>query len=614
MKRRRLRRSMLGSLVISAAGAFLAKRRDARYGAKTEPVCCGGIAVLGWGKPYYLTLLNIDGCCMENTVDDKKRLGAYYTPERAARILADWAIQSPSDTVLEPSFGRCGFLQAVVDQLGAQGCEEGIHNVHGYDVDPAAFEGPYEILVRKNGAHNQFRKGDFLETTPVDLGGRKFDVVIGNPPYVSYHNMEGRQREAAVQAIRESDFSLDRKASLWAYFVLHALTFLAEGGRVAWVLPGSFFHADYSATIIDAVTGHFERAVALQLGERIFQKEGAEEHSVILLASGWESETLCEELRVGYVPSLDDLERTIQKWEDGDWEGRSYSSRIEVAFMEPAVSEANRQIRERCRVQRLGSAVKDVKIGIVTGDNRFFVINRSDAQKHELEDQDWKYIFAKSKVTDGISVTEQDFEEAHQSDVRCLLIDGERECSENLENYFDQKDQEEIEANVTFGKRENWRMPDDGHEPDAFFTYMQSLGPRLILNQAEVNSTNTIHRIYFNGEASETERKALAVSLLSTFSRLSAEIEGRTYGSGVLKLEIGETRQLQFVLPSNVEEKGIEEAYRAIDTHLRNEELDEAEERANEFVFRDIGQRKRTEIIQTLKTGLRNARNRRRGA
>lgn len=550
---------------------------------------------------------------MESTVEDKKRLGAYYTPERAARILADWAIQSPSDRVLEPSFGRCGFLQAVVDRLRKDGREKPIHNVHGYDIDPTAFEGPYESLVRENGADSQFHEGDFLKATPADLVGGKFSVIIGNPPYVSYHNMEEEQRKAAVRAVRESDFSLDRKASLWAYFVLHALAFLAEGGRVAWVLPGSFFHADYSSTIIDAVTGHFERAIALHLGERIFRDEGAVEHSVILLADGWKPQYSCEDLKVGYVPSLDDLERTIQDWEDGDWTGKDYDSRIGVAFMAPRVADAIRRVEEECKVRRLGDVVEDVKIGIVTGDNRFFVIDRSEAQEHELEDRDWKYIFAKSKISDGISVSQKDFEDAYQSDERCLLVDGEGEASEQLEEYFDQKSKNKIESNVTFGKRENWRVPDDGNEPDAFFTYMQSLGPRLILNQVGVNSTNTIHRVYFGDEIGELERKALMVSLLSTFSRLSAEVEGRTYGSGVLKLEIGETRQLQFVVPSDVEEKATEEAYKAVDSHLRDEKLDEAEKRANEFVFRDIPQRKRTEIIQALKTGLRNARNRRRG-
>jgi adenine-specific DNA methylase len=549
---------------------------------------------------------------MESTVDEKKRLGVYYTPERVTRILAGWAIRSPTDCVLEPSFGGCGFLQAVVNRLAELGSEDAIHNVHGCDIDPEAFAGSYESLVRQNGAGSQFHEGDFLRMPPIELGRQDFDVVIGNPPYVSHHNMDEEQRRVARQALREDGFSLDRKASLWAYFVLHALTFLAEGGRVAWVLPGSFFHADYAAKIADVITNRFQRAVALQLGERIFQTEGAEEHSVILLADGWGTECSCEKLKVDYVPSLDDLERTIRRWENGDWQGRDYDSRIGFALMEPEVTDAIQQVRDRRRVLRLGD-VADVKIGIVTGDNRFFVINRTKAKQKDLTQQDWEYIFAKSKISAGISVKPSDFEEAYDSDLCCLLVNGKGEISESLERYFDQKSEEEVENNVTFGKRDDWRLPDDGNEPDAFFTYMQSLGPRLILNHADVNSTNTIHRVYFDVDLSEAERKAVAVSLLSTFSRLSAEVEGRTYGSGVLKLEIGETRQLQLVLPSNLGKKDSEEAFQAVDSHLRKEELNEAEQRANEFVFQDIAQRKQAEIIQALKTGLRNARNRRRG-
>jgi adenine-specific DNA methylase len=550
---------------------------------------------------------------MENTVDEKKRLGVYYTPERVASILANWAIRSPKDQVLEPSFGRCGFLQAVVDELEAKGCERAIHNIYGYDVDDDAFEGPYESLVRENGASSQFHRADFLKATPVDLGGRKFNVAIGNPPYVSYHNMDEEQRQTAAQAIRESDFSLDKRASLWAYFVLHTFAFLREGGRIAWVLPWSFFHADYSSTVIEAVTGHFERATAFQLGERIFQEEGAKEHSVILLAEGWQADTPCEELRVGYAPFLDDLSEMIEAWENGEWEGKVYDSAIGGTFMRPEVSESIQYVKENCRVRSLGDVIQDVKIGIVTGDNQFFVISRSEVENYGLQAEDWKHIFAKSKISRGVSLSKQDFKEAYQAGHRCVLIDAKTPVSEELEKYLKQKPREEIESNATFGKRSDWRLPDDENEPDAFFTYMQSLGPRLILNQAGVNSTNTIHRVYFDEEFSDVDRKALAVSLLSTFSRLSAEVEGRTYGSGVLKLEIGETRSLQVALPPDWKKNTVEKAYKEVDLFLREGSVENAKTRANKFVFQGIPKKKRTEIIQSLQEGLQNARRRRRG-
>lgn len=116
--------------------------------------------------------------------------------------------------------------------------------MHGYDIDSDAFEGPYESLVQENGAGDQFQERDFLKATPVDLGGRKFNVVIGNPPYVSYHNMEEAQRKAAVQAIRGSGFSLERQASGPTLFYTPS-----DSSQKEVVLRGSFRGVSFMPTI-----------------------------------------------------------------------------------------------------------------------------------------------------------------------------------------------------------------------------------------------------------------------------------------------------------------------------------------------------------------------------
>ena len=51
-------------------------------------------------------------------VDIKRLLGAYYTPDALANILAKWALVAERGTVLDPSFGRCAFLSAAAKILG----------------------------------------------------------------------------------------------------------------------------------------------------------------------------------------------------------------------------------------------------------------------------------------------------------------------------------------------------------------------------------------------------------------------------------------------------------------------------------------------------------------
>ena len=63
---------------------------------------------------------------------DRKRLGAFYTPDTLSKLLCDWAIRSPDDTVLEPSFGGCSFLVSSYDRLQELGSKTPAEKVYGF--------------------------------------------------------------------------------------------------------------------------------------------------------------------------------------------------------------------------------------------------------------------------------------------------------------------------------------------------------------------------------------------------------------------------------------------------------------------------------------------------
>ena len=52
----------------------------------------------------------------------RKARGAFFTPAALANFVSRWAIQEPSDRVLEPSCGEAAFLMSAatrLDELGA---------------------------------------------------------------------------------------------------------------------------------------------------------------------------------------------------------------------------------------------------------------------------------------------------------------------------------------------------------------------------------------------------------------------------------------------------------------------------------------------------------------
>ena len=54
---------------------------------------------------------------MKEPATIQKLRGGYYTPKQIADFLADWAIQTPTTTILEPSCGDGNILESAITTL-----------------------------------------------------------------------------------------------------------------------------------------------------------------------------------------------------------------------------------------------------------------------------------------------------------------------------------------------------------------------------------------------------------------------------------------------------------------------------------------------------------------
>ena len=152
------------------------------------------------------------------------------------------------------------------------------------------------------------------------------------------------------------------------------------------------------------------------------------------------------------------------------------------------------------KVVTLGQIAK-IGIGIVTGANRFFIVDLLTAKSHCLSDSYLRPVLSKFSMAPGLSLTVEDMIQARKENRKCLLIDTDHldvnRKGSALRNYLALMPRAKRRKIKTFKKRSLWHRPDDGRVPDAFFPYMYHHGPRIILNEVGTTSTNTIHRVYF---------------------------------------------------------------------------------------------------------------------
>lgn len=520
---------------------------------------------------------------------DTKLLGRYYTPISVAQGLTDWAICNPNTRVFDPSFGACAFYEASLRTLSHHGARKAGRRLFGVDIDLGA-RSYLESTLAAGGEPANFRTTDFLSLKPTDFGGHRFDAIVGNPPYVRHHALS--QKPTLHLEIGGSETRVPRSSSYWVYFLLHALRFLAPNGRLAFVLPGSFLYADYSDVVRQALLERFATVYIVIVEERLFPE--AEELSIVVLGEGHGGKS--SHLRVGYATTLDELGRILKNLghltkpvsRDCNPAWNSY-------LVKPSVSSRLAEFAERKGVGRLGDFA-NVKIGTVTGCNEFFVLNAEQVKKLDLP-IDWLFpILCRTSRASGLRFRNSDYRSIMRAGQPCFLLDvaDEDNLGGRISDYILFGETNGIDRRVKCQVRDPWFSFDRIDVPDAFLSSMSFDKVYLIENTMRAASTNNIHGVYWKaGISAQISRSILSLSV-STVFQLSAEIMGRYYGGGLLKIEPSDALNLIAIettsystfkrIDSALRRKSLTEAIRIADRavaealHLSDDELDELRE------------------------------------
>lgn len=522
-----------------------------------------------------------------DSLHTKKKLGAFYTPYELCLILTNWAIISHDDIILEPSFGQCSFLEASKNRLISLGSSSPKKQIYGCDIDENSFVFLAKVLDTPID-NEKFILKDFMDIIPNVHWDNNFNVSLGNPPYISGYNLTIDQKKDYAKRWKKMGVQLDGRASLWAHFLMHAISFIAPGGRIAWVLPGSFLQADYAVTIREYIGLTFSKTICILMEQRFFTQEGTEEETVILLAKNKKPQQKLQPICFANATDLLDLEKIINKWDKKRWAEKFVTARPSYLHADQNVLAIYEKILSSDLCLKLSNLMK-INIGVVTGANSFFVIDDKMRRSLNIPEEELGFILSKIKFAKGLTFSLCDQQESILLNNRGYLIHIESFIEDSsIGRYLKSFPYEQIIANKTFKKRKIWHAPNDNLIPDAFLSVMNHHGPRMVLNDAKINCTNTIHRAYFSKDLTQTQKKLLAISMLTSFSQLSAEFTGRRYGSGVLKHEPTEMKKIAILFPQTIKQKTINTFFNKVDHALRMEDQLAAMKLADQLIIHPL--------------------------
>lgn len=496
-----------------------------------------------------------------DTAGHRKARGAFFTPEQICSFIAAWAVRSADDRVLEPSCGEAAFLSAVATRLREldprRAVDEhlwAVDHVHGVELHEASAVLATETLdlARISPA---IWVGDFFDFEPQ----ARYDAVVGNPPYVRYQDFAGESRAKARERALREGVALTGLASSWAAFTVHAASMLAPGGRLGLVLPAELLTTNYAAPVRAYLMRRFATVQLVMFEARVFP--GVSEEVVLLLAEG---EGPTDKFTVRQVPDLDGLaavDRTAAAWRpspaDAKW--------VPALLPAPA-AEVYARLLDEGLFTTLDTWGK-TSLGMVTGNNKYFALTREEVAEAGLTAEDLIPICPPgSRHLRGLTFSTEAWEEMAADGHRTYLFRPQQELSAAAARYRDAGEANNVHKAYKCRVRNPWWQVPMAEAPDLFLTYMNHDAPRLVRNSAGVPYLNSIHGVRLRAGHQRLGRDFLPVAGLNSMTVLGAELVGRAYGGGMLKLEPKEADALP--VPSKALVETAAEALRAVRPQL----------------------------------------------
>jgi adenine-specific DNA-methyltransferase len=519
-----------------------------------------------------------------SALQDAKNAGAFYTDVQIAEFLVWWAVRSPLDTVLDPSFGGGVFLRAACQRLENLGGS--VHGqVFGAELDSRVHQ---EISLK---LHEEFRipassllEADFFSVDRITPAG--VDVVVGNPPFIRYQRFTGAARERALACAASAGVTVSGLASSWLPFLVHSVAQLKLGGRLAMVLPFELTQAAYARAGLDFLARSFGTVSLLTFRKKLFTD--LSEDTLLLLAQdkgrpsrSWRWRDLAHSGELAEMIRRDDREVSPCRVLDAERLATGEGRLIDHLLTRKA-RELYRKLGASIRSVRLGE-LADVGIGYVTGANEFFHLSPNAARYWKIPSQFLRPAVRRGRSLRGLFFTNQDWElGTHTGEAGYLLhIQPKDDLPASVQRYL--ATAQDIRTAYKVRSRKPWYAVPHVYHPDGFLSYMSGTTPRLVANDAGVVAPNSLHILRLRPTMT-LNHHAIPALWQTSLTRLSVELEGHALGGGMLKLEPKEAGNVLVAWPANF--RGLLDDAKALDTVSRTMDENTAMNEADNLILR----------------------------
>ncbi len=430
----------------------------------------------------------------------------------------------------------------------------------GIDIDRDRAQ---EAYLRCSTRNLQIILGDAL--SPETELGPKRNMMLVNPPYTRSSHIPEKYRSCAKQWAKDvTGINISDRAGLYVYHFLIMHKWLEENGVAVWLIPTAFLHTEYAVAIREYLTERVQLQYLHIYNEKAVQFEKTNIATTVVAFRN----CVPNDQTVVKVTWGDSMKQPLHTTELllGDFHDSIHNWR---SLIFDALQQ--RGLKDMSDIKF--SDLFDVKRGLATGANSFFVIKREDAEKYGIPSVALKPILPKARYLHSLIV--QDRGDGYPNvEPQLVLIDcslDEAVIKASYPTFYSylQRAKEKgdngkaIVDRALVKSRSPWYKQELREPPLFLLTYMgrdkTDLPPLyFILNQSKAVALNTYILLYPKSWLAALLKadQTLCEELLESLNHVAESIivhRTRGYSGGLQKIEPNELKNLPLTdLPQKV--------------------------------------------------------------
>lgn len=470
---------------------------------------------------------------------ERNRLGQFATPPLLADDILRYALTllPPTQDIhfLEPAIGTGSFYSALLRHAGPRILARAV----GYEIDPL-YGKHAEALWRDTLLSLHLE--DFTKVKMPETDTDRFNLIVSNPPYVRHHHlMSDEKRRLQNLSLATTGFKLSQLAGLYCHFLLLCHGWLRQDGVGLWLIPSEFMDVNYGAVVKAYLS---EQVTLLRLHR--FASEDAQFTDALV-----SSAVVC--FKKALPPPNHQVEVTF----GGSLGAPKVLERVPLAALH-ALPKWTQAHLPHVRAKGTDTDVKlrdlfDIRRGLATGDNSFFVLTPEAAAQHRLPREFLRPILPSPRHLRADKIEANRQGEPNIGNrlylLDCTLPEAQVQAAyPTLWRYLELGRERGVHERYLCQNRTPWYAQENRAAAPFLCTYMGRVSKssaipfRFILNRSAATAANSFLLLYPKAPLGEALAKddTLYEKVWMVLVALKAEelvSEGRTYGGGLHKLE-----------------------------------------------------------------------------